>query len=79
MFVYDGSTDGYRVDLRNLSDTATGLPNYFKIGIANVPFGDGRSEIAEVLIYNRALTQEEIVRQYQYSKDFMSKHRGITI
>lgn len=79
MFIYDGSTDGYRVDLRNLSDPTTDQPNYFKLGIANVPFGDGKSEIAEVLIYNRALTQDEIMRQYKYSQAFLQKHRNIVI
>lgn len=79
LYTYDGSADGSRLDLRYLSDPANGIPNYFKLGIANVPFGDGKSEIAEVLLYNRALTQEEVMRQYQYSKDFMQKHRGITI
>lgn len=79
LFIYDGSADGSRLDLRNLSDPANTTPNYFKLGIANVPFGDGKSEIAEVLIYDRALTQEEVMRQYQYSKDFMAKHRNIII
>ena len=76
---YDATADGDRLDLRNLSDPATGLPNYIKLGIANVIFGSAKSEIAEVLIYNRALTQDEVMRQYQYSKDFMQKHRGISI
>lgn len=79
LFIYDGSTDGSRLDMRNLSDPTTNQPNYFKLGIANVPFGDGKNEIAEVLIYNRALTQDEIMRQYKFSRDFMQKHRGIAI
>lgn len=76
---YDASVDNWRFDLRNLSDPVTGVPNYYKLGVSNIPFEDGKTEIFEVLIYNRALTQEEIMRQYQYSKDFMQKHRGITI
>ena len=79
LFAYDGSADGSRLDMRNLADPTTNQSNYFKIGIANVPFGDGKAEIAEVLIYNRALTQDEIMRQYKFSQDFMQKHRGITI
>ena len=79
LFAYDGSADGSRLDMRNLTDPTTNQPNYFKLGIANVPFGDGKNEIAEVLIYNRALTQDEIMRQYKFSQDFMQKHRSIAI
>lgn len=76
---YDATPDGYRLDLRHLSDPVTRQPNYIKLGIANVHFGSAKSEIAEVLIYNRALSQDEIMRQYQYSKEFMAKHRNIII
>ena len=76
---YDATPDGYRLDLRHLSDPVTRQPNYIKLGIANVFFGSAKSEIAEVLIYNRALSQDEIMRQYQYSKEFMLKHRNIVI
>lgn len=76
---YDAVSDGYRLDARHLSDPATGLPNLYKLGLANVGFGNGKSEIVEVLIYNRALNQDEIIRQYLHSKEFMSKHRNIDI
>lgn len=76
---YDATQDGHRLDLRNLADPVTGLPNYIKLGISNVFYGSAKSEIAEVLIYNRALTQDEIMRQYKFSQDFMQKHRGIAI
>nr|WP_315041293.1 hypothetical protein [uncultured Moraxella sp.] len=76
---YDATPEGYRLDLRHLSDPATNLPNYFKFGLANVEFGNGKSEIAEVLIYNRALNQDEIMRQYKYSQAFLQKHRSIVI
>lgn len=38
----------------------------------------GKSHIAEALIYNKALTAEQIMMQYNYSKAFMAS-RGITI
>ena len=77
--VYGGFSDASLLSTRSLIDPTTKSPNVFKFGIANVPFGDGRSEIAEVLIYDRALSQEEITRQYKFSRDFMQKHRGIII
>ena len=77
--VYDGFSDASLLSTRSLIDPTTKSPNVFKFGIANVPFGNGKAEIAEVLIYNRPLSQEEITRQYRYSKEFLLKHRGIII
>ena len=76
---YDGFSDVSLLSTRSLIDPTTKSPNLFKFGIANVPFGSGKAEIAEVLIYNRPLSQEEITRQYRYSKEFLLKHRGIII
>lgn len=38
----------------------------------------GKSHIAEALIYSKALTAEQVMEQYNYSKAFMAS-RGITI
>ena len=39
----------------------------------------GTSELAELLVFNKALSQQQIMQQYEYSKEFMAKHRGIVI
>ena len=39
----------------------------------------GQSHVAEVLIYDKALTTTQILQQYEYSKAFMLKNRGIAI
>ncbi|HGS4526694.1 TPA: hypothetical protein ACMDNX_002013 [Vibrio cholerae] len=38
-----------------------------------------QSELGEVLVYDRALSAEEIQRQYELSKTFWKNHRGIDI
>ena len=76
----DELQQGYDAGKRLLYDPATGLPNYYRlVSNPNLATWASKVEIFEVLIYNRALTQDEIMRQYQYSKEFMSKHRGISI
>lgn len=76
----DGTALGLSVAGRILTNPTTGLPNYVNILEAsdndawNTPV-----ELAEVLIYQRALTDVEIFQQYALSKEFMSKLRSIVI
>lgn len=77
---YDSIYDGFILAGRLLSDPLTGKPNMFEIASYTISGEwDSYSEVAEVLFYDKALTQAQIVQQYQYSKDFMSKHRSIAI
>ena len=36
-------------------------------------------EVSEILIYDRALTLDEVKKQYEYSKEYHAKIKGITI
>lgn len=66
---------------RLIADPVTLTPNYFEI--LSTPDANwvsaGTIELAEVLIYNRALAFSEILEQYNLSKDFMKKVRNIVI
>ena len=76
----DEAQQGYDAGQRLLYDPATGQRNFYRL-VSNPNYSRwvSKIEIFEVLIYNRALSQDEIMRQYQYSKEFMQKHRGIAI
>lgn len=79
MSSYSSLTDNCRFDNRYLSDPVTGKPNMYALGYSYVGFGDGKSEILEVLIYDKALKQEQIMQQYLLSQDFLKKNRSIII
>lgn len=72
---------GGTISGRFLTDPVGGGPNFMQI--VSVPttgfVGESQSEVAEALFYNRALTADEIFRQYQLSQAFMSARRGISI
>lgn len=51
----------------------------FRIFNAQSNTHPGTSELAEVLVFNKALSRQQIMQQYEYSKEFMAKHRGIVI
>ena len=81
-------TLGFNSTLDNsdfLYSTRELTPEPFHIA-ARIPFTTYNSsqietpiEIAEVLIFNKALSKEEIDMQYEISKKFMEKEHGITI
>lgn len=57
-----------------------GKPNY--IQIASTPSSDvwdGDVEVAEVLIFDKALTKSQIMQQYKYSKAYMQDSKNITL
>lgn len=65
---------------RHLTDPATGAPNMFQIcSVDDLTWVSAQSEVAEALVYNRALSTAEIMEQYELSKEFMFKVRGISI
>lgn len=66
--------------LANRPLTVNGKPNY--IQIASTPSSDlwdGDVEVAEVLIFDKALTQAQIMQQYKYSKAYMQDSKNITL
>lgn len=55
------------------------LNNPLRIGSGlNVGWA-GQAVIAEVIIYNKALTEQEVMTQYMYSKDYFKKKHNIDI
>lgn len=65
--------DGWSIANRSLSQAKVSLAYN-----ASLSSWLGTSHIAEALIYNKALTAEQIMQQYYYSKGFMAS-RGIAI
>lgn len=81
---YDGNTNAVPASFANrrLVSPANGTPN--RMHIATLPEGSGytgtgRIEVGEALFYNRALSADEVARQYALSSDFFAKHRGWAI
>lgn len=72
------------IRLRLMADIETGEPSRINIGSVHPQFtnwalGFGKAHIAEVLVYNRGLSEDEIMIQYSLSQEWMSGNRGITI
>ena len=77
----DEAASGYSLANRLRADPASGVANCFEIAStpdASTSWG-GIIEVAEAIIYDVALTDEELFQQYALSKDFMARVRGITI
>lgn len=78
---YTGSALSFQK--RKLTSPSDGTPNILSIGGPYVgsTFGAnrGRVQIAEVLVFNRGLSADEINQQYTLSKNWLYANRGITI
>lgn len=68
---------------RLISNNITGAPNKWSIFVtpkdSSSSPGSGLAEIAEIALWNRALTRSELDAQYSQSKSWLSQNRGIMI
>lgn len=76
---YDHTAAGFNLAQRKLT-LDNGQPNFFRvINILDSGNWTGTVEVAEVMVFDRALSDSEIMQQYLYSKQYMAANRGITI
>lgn len=66
---------------RFLTATDGVTPNFMEIVLSSASGGGfgGIIEVAEAMIYHTALTDDEVLTQYAYSKEFLANVRGIQI
>lgn len=73
----------FEIHNRLLAAKDTGVPNRVPIGTSMANFTwlglNGRIAVAEVLIFNRGLSDDEIKIQYELSKAWLSTNRGIMV
>lgn len=76
---FDHTAKGFSLSERKLT-LDNGKPNFFRvINIGDSGNWTGTVEVAEVMVFDRALSDSEIMQQYLYSKKNMAANRDISI